>query len=120
MEEVARLRVAAPADAAAALVLGDAAARAAAAAVARAEKISKIQVNLRKINKIKEYKESTETTVKEWLAKFDTELNNLKKMAVIVGKLTRKEIVHLFKDRFEYKVVKCLDIAFAAIDPLWL
>ena len=74
LEEVARLRVAAPVDAAAAPVLGDAAAaRAAAAVVARAEKISKMQVNLRKSNKIKEYKESTETTVKEWLSKFDTD-----------------------------------------------
>ena len=80
LAEVARLRVAAPGDAAAAPLLGDAAARAAAAAViARAEKISKIQVNLRKSNKIKEFKESTETTVKEWLLKFDTEINTLKK-----------------------------------------
>ena len=55
LEEVARLRVAATVDAAAAPVLGDAAARAAAAVVARAEKILKIQVNLRKSNKIKEY-----------------------------------------------------------------
>ena len=69
LEEVARLRGAAPADGAAP-VLGDAA-RLQAAAAARAEKILKIQVNLRKSNKIKEYKESTETTVKEWLSKFD-------------------------------------------------
>ena len=115
LEEVARLR-AAPADAAAP-VLGDAAARAAAA---RAEKISKIQINLKKSNKLKEYKESTETTVKEWLSKFNTELNTLKKMAGIVGDLTREEMVDLFKDRLEYQVVKHLDPAFAAKEPQWV
>ena len=94
LAEMARLRVAAPGEAAAAPAVGDAAARAAAAVVARAEKISKIQVNLRKSNKIKEFKESTETTVKEWLSKFDTEINTLKKMAGLVGDLPREEMMH--------------------------
>ena len=40
---------------------GDAGARAAAVVVTRAEKISRMQLNLRKSNKLKEFKESTET-----------------------------------------------------------
>ena len=121
LEEMARQRLAAPGEAAAAPPGDAAAARAAAAVVARAEKISKIQVNLRKSNKIKEFKESTETsTVKEWLSKFDTEINTLKKMAGIAGDLSREEIVELFKDQLEYQVVKRLDTAFTAKDPPWV
>merc|ERR1711888_46458 len=118
---MARQRIAAPGEAAVAPP-GDAiAARAAAVVVARAEKISKIQLNLRKSNKLKEFKESTETsTVKEWLSRFDTEINTLKKMAGIAGDLSREEIVELFKDRLEYQVVKRLDTAFAAKDPPWV
>ena len=44
--------------------------------------------------------------MKEWLSKFDTEINTRKKMAGIAGGLTRKEMVDLFKDRLEYQVVK--------------
>ena len=48
---------------------GDAGARAAAVVVTRAEKISRMQLNLRKSNKLKEFKESTGTgAVKEWLS----------------------------------------------------
>ena len=45
----------------------DDAARAQAKAAARAEKISKITINLRKSNKVKEFKDSSEGNVKEWL-----------------------------------------------------
>ena len=126
LEEIGRLRAAAaaaaPADGAAPALgpaLGDAG-RLQAVAAARAEKISKIQINLRKSNKVKEYKESAESNVKEWLAKFDTKLNTLKRMAGVVGDLQREEIVDLFKDRLEYQVVKHLDTAFAANEPPWV
>ena len=75
---------------------------------------------MRKINKVREYKESSESNVKEWLTKFDTELNTLKRMAGVVGDLQREEIIDLFKDRLEYQVVKRLDTAFAAKDPPWV
>ena len=35
------------------------------------------------------------------------------------GDLQREELVELFKDRLEYQVVKRLDTAFAAKDPVW-
>ena len=99
---------------------GDPAARAAAVVAARAEKISKMQLNLRKSNKLKEFKESTETgAVKEWLSKFNTEINTLKKMAGITDDLSRDELVELFKDRIEYQVIKRLDTEFAAKEPPW-
>ena len=82
LEEIGRLRAAAaavaPADGVAAPAHGpvlDEAAQLQAAAAARAEKISKIQINLRKSNKVREFKDSSEANVKEWLTKFDTELN---------------------------------------------
>ena len=89
------------------------------AAAARADKLSKLGVSLRKSYKVKEFKDTTETSVKEWLTKFDQEILTLKKMNGIVGDLTREEIVELFKDRLEYQVVKRLDTAFAAKDPVW-
>ena len=45
----------------------DDAARAQAIVSVRAEKISKITINLRKSNKVKEFKDSLEVNVKEWL-----------------------------------------------------
>ena len=117
LAEMQRQRAAAPVGPA---VPADPAARAAALVVARAEKISKIQLNLRKSNKLKEFKESTETgAVKEWLSKFDTEINTLKKMAGITDDLSRDELIELFKDRIEYQVLKRLDTAFAAKEPPW-
>ena len=87
---------------------GDAGGRAAAAApvVTRAERISRMQLNLRKSNKLKEFKESTETgAVKEWLSRFETEIKTLKKMAGIADDLSRDEMIELFQDRIEYQVL---------------
>ena len=99
---------------------GDAGGRAAAPVVTRAEKISRMQLNLRKSNKLKEFKESTETgAVKEWLSRFETEIKTLKKMAGIADDLSRDEMIELFQDRIEYQVLKRLDTAFAAKDPPW-
>ena len=105
LAEIARLRAAeraaaGPADGVAAPAHGpvlDEAARLQVAEAERAEKISKMQINLRKSNKVREFKDSSEADFKEWLTRFDTELNTLKKKAGIVGDL-RREIVDLFKD----------------------
>ena len=97
-----------------------AAAAAAAAVAARANKISKMGINLRKSNKVREFKDSSETNIKEWLTRFDQEMNTLKRMAGIADDLHREEIVDLFKDRLEYQVVKTLDTAFAAKPAPWI
>ena len=72
---------------------GDGGGRGAVPVVTRAERISRMQLNLRKSNKLKEFKESTETgAVKEWLSRFETEIKTLKKMARITDDLSRDEI----------------------------
>ena len=91
----------------------------AAAVIAHAEKISKLGIALRKSYKVKEFKDNHEGSVKEWLTRWDQEINTLKKMCNIADDLTRGETVELFKDKLEYAVVKRLDTAFAAKDPQW-
>ena len=59
-------------------------------------------IQLRKSNKVREFKDSSETNIKEWLTRFDQEMNTLKRMAGIADDLRREEIVDLFKDRLKY------------------
>ena len=89
------------------------------AAAARADKVSKLGIALRKSYKVKEFKEAREESVKEWLTRFDQEITTLKKMSGVPDDLTREEMVELFKDKLDYAVVKRLDTAFAAKDPVW-
>ena len=113
--ELARVR-AAPAEPDA-----DAAAEAAAAAalVVRADKINKLRIALRKSYKVKEFREVNDISIKEWLTRFDQEVSTLKRMYNITDDLSRDECVELLKDRLEYQVIKRLDTAFAAKDPVW-
>ena len=95
------------------------AARAPDAAAARAEKISKLGAALRKSVKIKEFKEDCECSIKEWLRRWEHEVESLKKMCGINDVLSRDEGIEIFKDRLDYTVVKRLDSAFTAKDPVW-
>ena len=83
--EMARMR-AAPAGPA---HVPDPDAAAAALVVARADKVSKLGVSLRKSYKVKEFKDNNEKSVKEWLTRWDQEVNTLKKMCNITDDLTR-------------------------------
>ena len=49
----------------------------------RPEKLSKLNLALRKSFKVKEFKEIQECTVKEWLKRFDQKVGVLKKMSSI-------------------------------------
>ena len=95
------------------------AARAPDVVAARAEKISKLGAALRKSVKIKEFKEGDECSIKEWLRRWEHEVESLKKMCGINDALSREEGVEIFRDRLDYTVVKRLDSAFAAKDPVW-
>ena len=87
-------------------------------AALRAEKVAKLGAALRKSTKIKDFKEG-ECSIKEWLRRWEHEVESLKKMCGIPDALTREEGVGIFKDRLDYTVVKRLDSAFAAKDPVW-
>ena len=112
--EMARMR-AAPVPAAAPVVHVPAAPNAAAV---RGDKISKLGIALRKSYKVKEFRETHDFSVKEWMTRFDQEITALKKMNGIVGDLTRDEMIELFKDKLDYAVVKRLNTAFTAKDPV--
>ena len=88
-------------------------------AALRAEKVAKLGAALRKSTKIKEFKEGGECSIKEWLRRWEHEVESLKKMCGINDALTREEGVEIFKDRLDYTVIKRLDSAFTAKDPVW-
>ena len=102
-----------------ALLAQVAAARAPNAALVRAEKLSKLGTALRKSTKVKEYKEDEDCSIKEWIRRFEHEVEALKKICGIAGALEREEGIELFKDRLDYTVIKRLDTAFAAKLPVW-
>ena len=66
-------RACAPAD-------GGVAAAAAAVAATRADRINKMNIALRKSQKVKEYREMNDISIKEWLTRFDQEINALKRI----------------------------------------
>ena len=58
----------------------------------RSEKFAKLIFNLRKTSKIKDFKESQDSTVENWLKRFDQEVVQLKKISGIVADLTLQSI----------------------------
>ena len=87
------------------------------AAAIRAEKVAKLGAALRKSQKIKDFKEG-EMPVKEWLRRWNHEVESLRKMCGLPDDLTREEGIGIFKDRLDFTVVKRLDLAFAGRDPV--
>ena len=85
----------------------------------RAEKLQKLSVNLRKSSKIKEYKDTQEMSIKEWLKKYEEEIQVLKRMSGIDGDLSNTEKVQLLKDRLDYHVIKRLESAFRNKGYAW-
>ena len=83
----------------------------------RAEKISKLGAVLRKSLKLKDFKEG-DMPIKEWLRRWNYEVDSQKKMCGIVGDLTRDEGISIFKDRLDFTVIKRLEMTFAGRDPV--
>ena len=87
------------------------------AGAVRAEKVAKLGAALRKSGKIKDFKEG-DIAIKEWLRRWEHEVESLKKLCGIPDVLTREEGIGIFKDRLDFTVVKRLDLAFASRDPV--
>ena len=85
----------------------------------RAEKLQKLSVNLRKSSKIKEYKDTQELSIKEWLKKYEEEIQVLKRMSGIDDNLTSEEKVLMLKDRLDYHVIKRVETAFRNKGYVW-
>ena len=88
-------------------------------AIVRGEKMAKLNFALKKSVKIKDFKEAQELDIRDWLKRFDQEIQAVKKMSGINDNLTRDETIDCMKDKLDYAVIKRLDTAFnAKDDPL--
>ena len=85
----------------------------------RAEKLSKLNLALRKSTKIKEYRDTQEMSIKKWLKKYEEEILVLKRMSGIDDDLTSTEKVQMLKDKLDYHVIKRLDTAFKNKGYVW-
>merc|ERR1711989_14153 len=72
----------------------------------RKEKISSINLNIRKSNRLKLFKATAENDIELFLKKFTEELSNMKVLVGIDGTLTRNEYVPLFRSCLVYAVVE--------------
>ena len=72
----------------------------------RAEKLQKINLNIRKSNRLKPFKVSNDSDIKLFLKKFDEELQNMKVMAGLNGNLTKEEYVPVFRACLDYPIVE--------------
>ena len=85
-------------------------------AVVRGEKMAKLNFALRKSVKIKDFKEAQDVSIRDWIKRFDQEIQAVKKMSGINDNLTRDEMIDCMKDKLDYAVIKRLDTAFRAKD----
>ena len=87
-------------------------------AAVRASALSRVALGLRKSQKLKDFKHCQESDIKQWLRMFDIEVGAIKKIAGINGNLERQEYVDLLKNKLDYQVLRRLDSAFPARDPV--
>ena len=85
-------------------------------AVVRGKKMAKLNFALRKSVKIKDFKEAQDVSIRDWIKRFDQEIQAVKKMSGINDNLTRDEMVDCIKDKLDYAVIKRLDTVFRAKD----
>ena len=62
----------------------------------RAEKVQKINLNIRKSNRLKPFRVSPDSDIRLFLKKFAEELQNMKVLVGLNGNLTKEEYVPMF------------------------
>ena len=87
-------------------------------AAIRAEKFSKLYLALHKSGKVKDFKEGQDSSVEDWLKRFDQEVLQLKKMSGIAGDLTREEYIECIWDKLDFRVTKWLETEFPTRNPV--
>ena len=87
------------------------------AVAVRADKVQRLTLALRKSNKIRDFKDVLESDIREWVKKFDFEIDALKRMVGINNDLTREEYIPLLRDKLDYSIVKRLDSIFKHKNP---
>ena len=87
-------------------------------AAVRASAVARMALGLRKSQKLKDFKHSQESDIKQWLRKFDIEVEAVKKIAGLNADLDRQEYVDLLRGKLDYQVLRRLDTAFPARNPV--
>ena len=87
-------------------------------AAVRASAVARMALGFKKSQKLKDFKHSEESDIKQWLRKFDIEVVEVKKIASFNDDLSRQEYVDLLKSKLDYQVLRRLDTAFPARDPV--
>ena len=72
----------------------------------RAEKVQKINFNIRKSNRLKPFRVSADSDIKLFLKRFDEELQNMKAMVGLNGVLTKEEYVPIFRACLDFPIVE--------------
>ena len=85
----------------------------------RAEKVQKINLNIRKSNRLKLFKVSNDSDIKLFLKKFDEELQNMKVMVGLDENLTRDEYVPIFRSCLDYPVVERVGQVLTSKNKTW-
>ena len=73
--------------------------------VIRAEKVQKINFNLRKSSRLKPFRVSADSDIKLFLKRFDEELQNMKAMVGLNALLTKEEYVPIFRSCLDFPIV---------------
>ena len=73
--------------------------------VIRAEKVQKINFNIRKSNRLKPFRVSADSDIKLFLKIFDEELQNMKSMVGLNWVLTKEEYVPIFRACLDFPIV---------------
>ena len=71
-------------------------------AAVRASAVARMALGLRKSQKLKDFKHCQESDIKQWLQKFDIEVEAVKKIAGLNADLERQEYVDLLRGKLDY------------------
>ena len=89
------------------------------AAEIKADKLQKINFNIRKSNRLKPYKVSTDCDVKLFIKRFDEELVNMKSMVGLAEDLTDREYVPIFRVCLDFAVTERVNQALKTMNKTW-
>ena len=85
----------------------------------RADKIQKINFNIRKSNRLKPFKVSSECDIKLFLKRFDEELVNMKSMVGLADELTDLEYIPIFRVCLDFAIVERVGQVLVSMGKTW-
>ena len=94
-------------------------AQAPSAAEIKADKLQKINFNIRKTNRLRPFKVSDECDVKLFIKKFDEELVNMKSMVGLAEELTDAQYIPIFRVCLDYAVIERVGHALKPLNKTW-